>query len=371
MGRVLGLDGIRAYAVVTVVVLHLQLFIHWYYESSPMYSLIWHGVEIFFVLSGFLITHLLMEEKKQFGDIHLKQFLARRALRIFPLFYLFIIAMVIIGFFFETNTSLKQLLLSAVYGFNFVPRSEYNITLGHTWSLAVEEHFYLLWPPILILMLRKRMALKQILLILFAFFIGLEILNNHMMFESRFSSEFFVERWTSSAAVFLLAGCIGGILIHTKEWERWGGSFGLRALLALLFLSGFFVDFWFSGSYIIVRDMRIVGILAAILWIVSNQDSILVRLLEWKPLRYIGQVSYGIYIWQGFYLATGPYRAVGQEWPLFNPWLGVLLLSITVPLSYHIFETKFLKLKNRFRRITEDKSNENVLNNEPPPVSDT
>ncbi len=85
----------------------------------------------------------------------MKKFWVRRALRIFPLFYLFILCVVLIGFFLDTNTSLKQILISAIYGFNFVPKSEYNIMLGHTWSLAVEEHFYLIWPPVLILMLKK------------------------------------------------------------------------------------------------------------------------------------------------------------------------------------------------------------------------
>lgn len=351
-GRILGLDGIRAYAVITVVILHLQLFIHWYYESSPLYSLIWHGVEIFFVLSGFLITHLLVKERKQFGNIDLKKFWVRRALRIFPLFYLFIFSVVLIGFFFNTNTSLKQILISAIYGFNFVPRSEYNIMLGHTWSLAVEEHFYLLWPPVILLMLKKTISLEKILAILILFFIGLELVNNHMIFEAEIGSEYFVERWTTSAAVFLLAGCIGGILIHTKIWKYTFETSRFSILLTILFFSGFFVDFWFTGPPIIVRDLRIIGILAGILWVVANQDSLLVRAMEWAPIRYIGQVSYGIYIWQGFYLATGPYRAVGQEWPLSDSWLGVLCLCITVPISYHLYEKIFLNMKKKFQRVS-------------------
>ena len=200
--RILGLDGIRAYAVITVVILHLQLVIHWYYESSPLYSLVWHGVEIFFVLYGFLITHLLVKERTQFGNIDLKKFWIRRALRIFPLFYLFILSVILIGFFYDTNTSLKQTLISAIYGFNFVPRSEYNNLLGHTWSLAVEEHFYLIWPPFLILMLKKKISLQKILVVLIVFFIGLELINNHLIYETEIGSEYFVERWTTSCLLY-------------------------------------------------------------------------------------------------------------------------------------------------------------------------
>ena len=351
-GRILGLDGIRAYAVITVVILHLQLFIQWYYESSPLYSLIWHGVEIFFVLSGFLITHLLIRERKKFGNIDMKKFWVRRALRIFPLFYLFILCVVLIGFFLDTNTSLKQILISAIYGFNFVPKSEYNIMLGHTWSLAVEEHFYLIWPPVLILMLKKTRSLQKILVVLTIFFIGLELINNHLMYETGIDSEYFVERWTTSAAVYLLAGCMGGVFIHTEKWEKTFATSRLNILLTMLFFSGFFIDFWFSGHPIIVRDFRIIGILAGILWVVANQDSLLVRAMEWAPIRYIGEVSYGIYIWQGFYLATGSYRAPGQEWPLSDSLLGVLLLVITVPISYHLYEKIFLDMKKKFQRVS-------------------
>ena len=349
--RILGLDGIRAYAVITVVILHLQLVIHWYYESSPLYSLVWHGVEIFFVLSGFLITHLLVKERSQFGNINLKKFWVRRALRIFPLFYLFIFSVILIGFFYNTNTSLKQTLISAIYGFNFVSRSEYNIMLGHTWSLAVKEHFYLIWPPILILMLKKNVSLQKILVILVLSFVALELINNHLMYETEIGSEYFVERWTTSASVYLLAGCIGGILIHAEIWKNTFGTLKLNFLLTTLFLFGFFVDFWFFGHPIIVRDFRIIGIISGILWVVANQKSLLVKIMEWAPIRYIGQVSYGIYIWQGFYLATGPSRAKGQECPLSDPLLSVIFLVITVPISYHLYEKIFLNMKKKFQRV--------------------
>lgn len=349
-GRILGLDGIRAYAVISVVIVHLGLVFHWHEESSPLYSLVSHGVEIFFVLSGFLITHLLVKEKKQFGNIDFKKFWARRALRIFPLFYLFILCVVFISFFFETYTSKKQILFSAFYGFNFVPRSEHNIILAHTWSLAVEEHFYLIWPPILILMFKKNISLQKILVVLILSFIGLEFLNNHVIYNTELYLEYRIKHWTSSAAVFLLAGCIGGILVHCTIWEYIYNNSVPKIVLGLIFVFGFFIDFWYSGHPIIVQDLRIIGFLAGILWIVANQDSTLVKAMEWFPIRYIGEVSYGIYIWQGFYLATGSYRAPGQEWPFSDSQLSVLFLVITVPISFHFYEKIFLNMKKNFHR---------------------
>ncbi len=348
-GRISGLDGLRAYSVITVVVLHLHIFISWYEQSSPLYSLIWHGVEIFFVISGFLITHLLMREHKKYGEIHLRKFLARRALRIFPLFYLFITAIVVASIPFNTNSTVSQLFFSAIYAFNFIPRKMNNTALSHTWSLAVEEHFYLIWPPIFMLMLKRGITPRRMLLILAGFFVILECFNHYIIVASGLGSVFFVERWTSSAATYLLAGCMGGILINTDSWNRIAGSTLTSFFLVLIFGIGFLVDFWYIGPLIITRDLRIAGILAAILWVVSNQNSALVKILEFHPIRYVGQVSYGIYIWQGFYLGSGPSRAVSQDWPPSDPWIGVLLLCITVPLSYHFFEMRFLNMKNRFR----------------------
>lgn len=354
----MGLDGIRAYAAITVVLLHLQLFIHWYYDGSPLYSLIRHGVEIFFVLSGYLITHLLLLEKKRYGDIDLKRFWARRFLRIFPLFYLFIFSVILVSLFLETETSLNQIFISAAYAYNFIPRSDYSTLLGHTSTLAIEEHFYIIWPPVLILMLKKSASRGKILFFLISFFIVLEVFNNHLLFQTELSSRYFVERWTPSAAVYLLTGCIGAVLTHTDVWQRWNSSLGLSIILITLFVCGFFVEFWYSGHPIILRDIRMIGILSGILWIVCNQNSIIVRILEWAPFSYLGKVSYGIYIWQGFYLATEPRRAVGQEWPLSDPWISLLLLCITVPISYHLYEKKFLMIKQNYRRTSDLLENE-------------
>ena len=158
--RILGLDGIRAYAALMVVVTHMYLFIELYNTKSPYYSLVRGiiGVQIFFVLSGLLITNLLYHEHKKYGRISLKYFMIRRGLRIFPAFYLFILAVIFVGMFFETVTTPKQLFYASIYWFNHVPRTEYNILLGHTWSLAVEEHFYLIWPPIFILMMKVKLS---------------------------------------------------------------------------------------------------------------------------------------------------------------------------------------------------------------------
>jgi len=367
MNRILGLDGVRAYAALMVVVSHMYLFIELYNNNSPYYSLVRGiiGVQIFFILSGFLITNLLYSEYKKYGRISFKLFIIRRGLRIFPVFYLFILALVIIGFFFETMITPKQLFYASIYWFNHLPRDEYSILLGHTWSLAVEEHFYLIWPPVFILMLKNKISPTIQIFMLLVMIYFLQLLQDSLYSNDELAGTYRLSGWTSSAAIYLLTGCIGGIMLHTSWWEKVSSLGFVSIMLAIVFLSGFLINFWYDEVDNFQKYARIIGILSGILWIVINQNSIITKFLELKPIVYLGKVSYGIYVWQGFYLATGPGRANGQEWPLAADIklqsltsTGFILLCITVPISYHFFEVKFLKLKDRFRPKNIDKESE-------------
>ena len=93
--------------------------------------------------------------------------------------------------------------------------------------------------------------------------------------------------------------------------------------------------------------LRGVGLMVMIAWVYLNQKSFVARALNIPPLRYIGTISYGLYIYQGFFLATGSYRFPGQTWPP-NSVDGFVLLVIVAPLSFHFFEKPFLRLKSRF-----------------------
>ncbi|MEQ1527890.1 MAG: hypothetical protein ABL925_01135, partial [Methylococcales bacterium] len=93
--------------------------------------------------------------------------------------------------------------------------------------------------------------------------------------------------------------------------------------------------------------IRSAGILILIVWIFLNQDKFLVKLLEFSPLKYIGVFSYGIYIYQGLFLATGPNRMPLSSWPP-DQSIGIVLLFISAPLSYHFYEKPFLRLKHKF-----------------------
>lgn len=150
------LDGLRAVGIIFVIVCHLQYVVSWH--PRGIVKAIWNGlgplgVNIFFGLSGYLITHLLVKEFRRSGTVSLKNFYMRRALRIFPAFYVYlgVICSLVIWGVLEIPTA--QLARAAIYLTNYFPC--YGTPdfwfVGHTWSLAVEEQFYLFWPVMLFL----------------------------------------------------------------------------------------------------------------------------------------------------------------------------------------------------------------------------
>ena len=152
--RIPELDGFRGIAVLMVVAGHYCQ----YNVPSPQcvrigITLSSLGVLLFFVLSGFLITALLLQEKDETGRIHFRRFYARRALRLGPALLLFLLTVVVLIYLgFVTDVPRYEIFASLFYARYLVGKSE---TLAHLWSLSLEEQFYLCWPLLLILMLRK------------------------------------------------------------------------------------------------------------------------------------------------------------------------------------------------------------------------
>jgi peptidoglycan/LPS O-acetylase OafA/YrhL len=347
--RIAGFDGLRALAVLSVVSTHYGVFAG--LEGHAIFPLV-HGttgVRAFFVLSGFLITSLLLRESDKTGGINYANFLMRRALRIFPLYILFLISVSGLYLAGWWKTDPNGLTYAWLYVYNFVPPRLYDPLLAHTWSLAVEEHFYLLWPLALTLLLRNRKtmvwwivcaaAVSLVSMVALTRWVGLH--------------GFFLDRWTPVAAFSLLVGCMAAVTLQERSviaarCARWPGlvaAASLFALPALIKLSDD-LDGRFLPGYLAV-SLQSVGIAAFLLWLVENQSGKVAATLEWSPLKYIGTISYGIYIWQGFFLGVSPDRLPDSPWPP-NPTLGLLGLALLAPLSYHFFEKPFLAIKTRF-----------------------
>lgn len=354
--RILGFDGIRALAVISVVLTHLHVFkilLETGMMSPAMVASIDGnaGVQAFFVLSGFLITSLLVEEFRSKGRISLRNFYIRRALRIFPAYFLMMVLVLIAQIFGDHVTNWRSIFLSTLYLYNFVPIDWYSPLLGHTWSLAVEEHFYLVWPFVFVSLAACPRKLFGVMAVVVVASLGLGILISRMDYVLQ---HFFLNRWTFVAGVNIVFGCMMALLLfHHGKAPRHRQLFAGRFVLAVG-VSLWFSALWIGHAHMLLSiAVRGAGIALVIAWIVLNQRSTLVRLLEWPPLRYVGAISYGVYLYQGFFLSTGPHRSVDQTWPP-DPAIGMLLLILVAPASYHLFEKPILALKSRFNaaRVT-------------------
>ena len=159
---------------------------------------------------------------------------------------------------------------------------------------------------------------------------------------SSLSANYFVNRWTVVAGGNIAIGCLAALLVTTAH-QRFREVLGSRPLL---YLGAIF----YASSLVPVlphEHLRPFGIGFLIVWIYLNQSSRLTQFLEIRSLAYLGMISYGIYMYQGFFLSTGPTRFPGQEWPP-HPIIGLILLCIVAPLSFHYFERPLMRLKSKF-----------------------
>lgn len=345
MTRIPGFDGIRGLAVLTVVLTHLHVFVRldrWGLLPGGVHPLVNGntGVQMFFVLSGFLITHLLIKEFDQNNRISIKQFYIRRSLRILPVYCLCMAFLLIVSAFWETGIGKTSFLMALTYTYNFIPRSEYSTLLGHTWSLAVEEHFYLLWPLIFATLFHA--SARRLTWLLVAGVALTHVASVVLSADPDLAGAYFIPHWTVVAGGDIGTGCLAALLLGRGKpyWRDLLGHRGALCLGVLLYVSSLVPELPHA-------HLRPLGIGLLVAWIYLNPLSALTRALEFRPLAYLGTISYGVYMYQGILLATGPYRSPGSDWPP-DPLVGFVLLCIIAPLSFHCLERPLLRIKARY-----------------------
>jgi peptidoglycan/LPS O-acetylase OafA/YrhL len=161
------LDGLRAVSVVVVIGCHFA-YAHAELDRGAVVGRIFDGdlgVRIFFVISGFLITTLMLQEKKRYGNVSLKNFYLRRMLRLFPVQYAFVAFLVAIALVMPVRASTCGIITAATFTRNYAC---FEWIDGHFWSLAVEEQFYLIWPIALVALRQRSLLLFAVVLILVA-----------------------------------------------------------------------------------------------------------------------------------------------------------------------------------------------------------
>ena len=287
------------------------------------------GVTLFFVLSGYLITSLLLAEKARTGRVDLRAFYIRRALRLFPALAAVLVVVAIIaaaGLMPQTareGVDYRVVVLGVIfYVVNWVAVAGQSIgMLGHAWSLAVEEQFYILWPTLLLFGLRFGRTRLVLVILLLAF---LDTPYRLLLDLNGGSMHVFVG--TDSRGDALLLGCVLALL--ETRWHvavGWAGLLGL-ALVAALWPGdpGLGLQIMFIPAAAIVSTLAVAGCPS---------------ILAWRPLAFVGRISYGLYLWHGLVI----------WWAL--PWPAAVPLSIAIAcVSYFALERRFLRLKDRFGR---------------------
>ncbi|MCB9194882.1 MAG: acyltransferase [Flavobacteriales bacterium] len=338
MKYIKGFDTIRALSISMVILAHSLP--NFWLQESRMWRLISGdtGVLIFYVISGFLITTLLLKEKIATGKINLKLFFIRRFLRLLPplfIFYLLIVTLMLGGYL---HPNYIALLFSVSYLYNFVPNKYYTPELGHTWSLALEEQFYLTWP----LMIKFGKSIKSL------FFMCLIGLIACLIFLLFFESIDFLKHF-KALRFFIpaIAPILIGVLLAMAEHQGILKKFNLLIwilIFAMFFISPLFMPLEYMKF---TPLLQAIGIGALLKGIISWQDSPIVTILNNPLTSYIGKISYGIYVYQGLFLRTGP----GGELSIQQSPQNLLLTILLAVISFELYEKKFLTYKKKYSAI--------------------
>jgi peptidoglycan/LPS O-acetylase OafA/YrhL len=337
--RIPSLDGARAISIIFVVTAHLATS-----GTFPFAQRLWRldvgnlGVRVFFVISGFLITSLLIEESARTGDISLRNFYLRRFFRIVPAYWLFLLTVATLVPTGTVSATYPDILKATLYVSNYaIP----GFAVGHTWSLSVEEQFYLLWPLALIALgIRRALFIAALVLIISPAFRAADDLglwHTH----ARYAFETVADALATGC---LLAGW------RDRLWKLSSYRSLLSSRIFLLLPFAVIIAMAFGGETIL-WDCLGISVLNACVAITLDRymrfrDSIGGKLLNWSPLVWIGMLSYSIYLWQQLFLDDS--HSLGFP-------LNLFCIAVCAMTSYFLVEAPMLKVGKKLRTSNSNK----------------
>ncbi len=336
------LDGLRAISILFVLIYHGA----WFYlgpESLNYNPHLWHsyfeygivGVHIFFAISGFLITSRILQEIKVYGSFSLKNFYLKRFFRIFPPFYTYLLVLVSLSVFSLIKVSLTDILSSATF-----TRIYFVENIGwytaHVWSLCVEEHFYIILSFLFFIFKSRKIVRISILsIVLIAIIQKMGFTYKHIddvALFNRFFKVFQHMQFMIPAVIFAIIG-FDKRSMNLKSWQT--------MILIFMFAAGVFVNF--PGKYIIWP------------WIISllvvassyHPTAFLSKILSNSIFRFIGKISYGLYLWQQLFFT--PFNEVGFHTTLPLA-VKVLLIFTVATVSYYTIEKYSLNIGKKYTK---------------------
>jgi peptidoglycan/LPS O-acetylase OafA/YrhL len=349
------LDGLRFFAFLLVFIHHQGIFV-----KIPYLSVLstngWIGVDLFFSLSAFLFTKLLIAEFDKCKTIDFKKFYLRRIFRIWPIYFLFIGFSIALSFFIKgsfTNDTVIRIIglftfsdniMTAVYGYNPMPY------ISHLWTITYEEQFYIFIPIIILFLVRSSDRIKVISLI--SVFVLFNIIRLVLIINEVGHPAIWVLPVTHFEAIVLgIAIGFGAFDILLKKVQPLlVGLIGLIIFVLLCFLPSLDkISYWLIASY------SFVGISTSMVLFSVSNSNYLKEIFSRKVFVFLGKRSYGLYVYHMLGIQVASYMVTKIPFLPSHPFAAfIYALSFTVMVSiasYKIIELPFLKLKRKFEVI--------------------
>jgi peptidoglycan/LPS O-acetylase OafA/YrhL len=348
------LDGLRGIAILTVMAYHLEKLVPELHQLTQGGFL---GVDIFFVLSGFLITSILLKEHGKTGKIHLKNFYLRRLFRLIPAYWFFLAVLYLCGSFLLPPA--ETALIYSNYNF---PIAFFYFTnwsraaadggiagnLNHTWSLSIEEQFYIIWSLVLFFAFAEKRSRRAIFTITLAAVAVVIVWRMARALNGTTADVLYYSTDTRIDA--LLIGCAASM---AYMWKLIPASFFKSLYFDLLALAAYITAalVFFNSSY---HDVSLYtahlplftgAVAIMILWLMTREKTPIHFLLENKLLQWVGKISYGLYLWHYLMYEFSKKTFSSVETQIVA---GLTLAFAVSALSYYLVELPFLKIKSRF-----------------------
>jgi peptidoglycan/LPS O-acetylase OafA/YrhL len=353
------LDGLRGVAIIAVLVHH---------QITPFtLSGGFLGVDLFFVLSGFLITGLLLEEFEKTKTISLRNFYIRRGLRLGPALVLYLLASLAVSYhrqLISAGHQLQLIVFALLYSTNWRLALGWDMNLDPTaiiWSLSIEEQFYLIWPLVflgaLALKLRRRFIVGGLVLTIMGVLVHRYLLSFAGLPLTR------LYYGSDTRADALLVGCLLALVPVVALGAKLKWCLNAATIFSVVCLGYLAIAASFGDLFLYRGGFTAIALLAGILiFVAANSPPRLLSLvLRWSVLRWFGRISYGLYLWHWLVVQNTSFYYLGY----WEPWARVALALGIASASFYLVERPFNRLKSRFGTRQPDNSELRPSPNQP------